>query len=248
MMCFLSRSDEHLLALCLMKSSPTKICVPVSVQSASELPGAIKHAAAVADMIELRLDYFSEIELAQAIDDLRSQLASKPCPIILTLRPGEFGGARPISPGDRLLFRISNSSLVSGDKSADFWDLEHDVAAILHQRQKEVNDVVGWRICDWERTICSHHDFVGVPSDLDQIYERMDATPAPVLKIAVQAGDATDCLPIFHLLERAQRAGREMIAIAMGPAGIMTRILRPSRGAVLTYGSVDDERATGPRQ
>ncbi len=248
MTCFLSRADEHRLALCLMKSSPTKICVPVSVQSASELPEAIKHAAAVADMIELRLDYFSEIELPQAVRDLRSLLASKPCPIILTLRPAEFGGARPITAGDRLLFRISNSSLVSGDKSADFWDLEHDVAAILHQRQKEGNDVVGWRICDWERTICSHHDFIGVPSDLDQIYERMAATPAPVLKIAVQADDATDCLPIFHLLERAQRAGREMIAIAMGPAGIMTRILGPSRGSFLTYGSLDDERATAPGQ
>src|SRR5258706_5950867 len=99
-----------------MKSSPTKICVPVSVQSASELPEAIKHAAAVADMIELRLDHFSEIELAQAIDDLRSLLASKPCPIMLTLPPAELSGARPISPRDRLLFRISNSSLVSGDQ------------------------------------------------------------------------------------------------------------------------------------
>jgi len=34
----------------------------------------------------------------------------------------------------------------------------------------------------------------------------------------------------------------------MGPAGIMTRILGPSRGSFLTYGSLDDESATAPGQ
>jgi 3-dehydroquinate dehydratase / shikimate dehydrogenase len=76
----------------------------------------------------------------------------------------------------------------------------------------------------------------------------MAATEARILKIAVQADDATDCLPLFRLLERAQREGRELIAIAMGPAGIMTRILGPSRGSFLTYGSLDDESATAPGQ
>ena len=69
---------------------------------------------------------------------------------------------------------------------------------------------------DWSRLICSHHDFLGVPGDLAQIYEAIAATPARILKIAVHANDATDCLPVFHILERALKDGREMIAIAMG--------------------------------
>src|SRR5438552_19048551 len=76
----------------------------------------------------------------------------------------------------------------------------------------------------------------------------MSATPARIIKISVQANDSMDCIPIFHLLERVQREEREMIAIAMGPAGIMTRILGPSRGSFLTYGSLDDESATAPGQ
>jgi len=76
----------------------------------------------------------------------------------------------------------------------------------------------------------------------------MSVTPARILKIAVQAVDATDCLPIFHLLDRAQNEGRELIGIAMGQAGIATRILGPSRGSYLTYGSLDDESATAPGQ
>ncbi|HVF29207.1 MAG TPA: shikimate dehydrogenase, partial [Pyrinomonadaceae bacterium] len=58
----------------------------------------------------------------------------------------------------------------------------------------------------------------------------------------------TECIPVFRLLERARRDGREMIAVAMGEAGIITRILAPARGAFLTYGSIDERGATAPGQ
>ena len=231
-----------------MKSIATKICVPVCVERGSELAGAVAHAAEVADIIELRLDYLAEHELAQAVPEIWGILKSKRRSIILTLRPAEFGGARAISAADRLGFRIENSSFVSEKNLADLWDIELDLALVLEQRQKEGNDVVGWGLGDWTRTICSYHDFVGVPSDLENIYERMAATPARILKIAVQVDEATDCIPIFRVLSRARREGREMIAIAMGEAGVATRILGPSRGAFLTYGSLDDETATAPGQ
>ena len=64
----------------------------------------------------------------------------------------------------------------------------------------------------------------------------------------MQAHDAIDCLPVFQLLERARADGREMIAIAMGAAGVVTRILGPSRGAFLTYASLENESATAPGQ
>src|SRR6185503_4083079 len=94
----------------------------------------------------------------------------------------------------------------------------------------------------------SHHDFSGVPADLDQIYDRLAQTPARVLKIAVQANEIVDCIPVFRLIERAYRENREIIAIAMGNAGIVTRILGPSRGSFLTYGALDDDSATAPGQ
>src|SRR6185295_8004499 len=55
-------------------------------------------------------------------------------------------------------------------------------------------------------------------------------------------------IPVFRLLDRARSESREAIAIAMGNAGIATRILGPSRGAFLTYGSLDDDSATAPGQ
>jgi 3-dehydroquinate dehydratase / shikimate dehydrogenase len=76
----------------------------------------------------------------------------------------------------------------------------------------------------------------------------MLSTPAQILKLAVQAQDVTDCIPMFQLLARARHEQREMIAIAMGPAGIATRILGPSRGAFLTYAALDEKSATATGQ
>jgi 3-dehydroquinate dehydratase/shikimate dehydrogenase len=241
-------ADEHRLASCLMKSSRAKICVPICVQRASELASAIKRASEVADIIELRLDFLPGSELALAVPETWELFKSRQRSMILTLRPAEFGGARPISVEDRLAFRVNNSPLRLSDRqSSQFWDLEVDLALLLQQRQKEDQDFIAG-FPGWSQIICSYHDFAGVPSELEQIYESMAATESRILKIAVQADDAVDCLTIFRLLERAQREGREMIAIAMGQAGIMTRILGPSRGSFLTYASLDDESATAPGQ
>jgi 3-dehydroquinate dehydratase/shikimate dehydrogenase len=76
----------------------------------------------------------------------------------------------------------------------------------------------------------------------------MSATPARIMKIAVMAADLTGCLPLFSLLDRARDEGRQLIAVAMGAAGILTRILGPSRGSYLTYGALDLEHQTAPGQ
>jgi 3-dehydroquinate dehydratase/shikimate dehydrogenase len=225
----------HRLALCLMKSSPMRICVPVRVQRAAELDSAIRSAAEVADLVEVRLDYLNRDEHESAFQFLRGHLSREHPPMILTFRPAEEGGHTPADYEARRGFwtalnKLSGSALM---------DLELDLAEGFAADKVAI---------DWNRVICSHHDFRGVPPDLDQIYERMAATLARVVKIAVQADDATECLPVFHLLERAQREGREMIAIAMGQTGIMTRILGPSRGSFLTYGAFDSDSATAPGQ
>src|SRR5713226_2048197 len=134
-----------------MKTNAAKICVPVCVQRASQLSRAIARAAEVADIIELRLDCLPELELEQQRSEISAALASATRPLILTLRPAEFGGARPITAADRLFFRIHHA----WEHRPDFWDLEVDLALILQQRQKEGNDVnkiTGQEVCPWNRT------------------------------------------------------------------------------------------------
>lgn len=221
-----------------MKTSPAKICVPVCVQRASDLAAAIEGAAEVADIIELRLDCLEPMQLKACLSGMGALIQGAPRPLILTLRPAQQGGSRALSVKERTGFPPLGSFWFDGVfRRPEFVDLEVDLDWLWP-----------WDSFGSSKIICSHHDFAGVPSDIDQIYERLAATPARILKIAVQADDATDCLPIFRLLARAQREGREMIAIAMGKAGIMSRILGPSRGSFLTYGSLNDESATAPGQ
>lgn len=202
------------------------VCVPVCAKSFAELAEAVERANQFADIVELRLDCLESAELVFEIENFAKRLSR---PIILTLRPSEQGGYRVLERPERdtVWRRI-------GVASEALCDIE--------------SDLVEKSAFDWSRVIVSHHDFNGVPDDLEQIYERLAATPAHIVKIAVRANDITDCIRVFHLLDRANNEQRELIAIAMGNAGIATRILGPARGAFLTYGSLEDESATAPGQ
>jgi len=217
-----------------MRTRRAKICVPVAVNRVAEITPAIDRAASVADLIELRLDYLSEDELATFGGSVDTLLDSSPVPLILTLRPADEGGRSNLDLARRLAFW---SNLPK--RSDCNFDLELSIAERLAGKLTDF---------DWARVICSHHDFASVPSDLKEIYRRMEATPAGILKIAVMAKDAIDCLPVFEILNTGNVRNRETIAIAMGEAGIMTRILGPSHGSFLTYGPTDSAKGTAPGQ
>ena len=206
-------------------SSTTRVCVPVCEKNLSAFKSACEHAVEWADVIEFRLDCLDPKDLSNAV----SQLRSLSPPVILTFRPSEQGGYRNLSREERLAFWTT----VAARGEGVWWDLEPDLA----------HDVSP----DWSRTIVSHHDFSGVPN-VDLIYDQLAQTPARIIKIAVQANEIVDCIPVFRLIDRARSEGREIIAIAMGNAGIATRVLGPSRGSFLTYGSLDAESATAPGQ
>ena len=178
-----------------------------------------------ADWIELRVDCFDE-QLA----DLSALISDISTPVIVTFRPAEQGGYRKLTREEREAFWKTQAPRGEGV----WWDVEADIAPQVAP--------------GWSRTIVSHHDFDRIPADLERIYNQLAQTPARVLKLAVQAHDITDCIRIFQLIERARSEGREIIAIAMGNAGIATRILGPSRGSFLTYGALDEESATAPGQ
>jgi 3-dehydroquinate dehydratase/shikimate dehydrogenase len=212
-----------------------RICAVVCVEHAEQFAAALDRAAAVADLIELRLDCLPNDHRHTALRDLLHNPGVASRPLILTMRPRDQGGREEIGRADRLRFWSSLGPLPEDTMI----DLELDLVSDFAASNKTLKP---------SQVICSQHDFDGVTADLDQIYERIAATGVAVLKIAVQVHDAVECLPVFRLLERAQREGRDLIAIAMGQAGVMTRILGPSRGSYLTYGSLDDESAIAPGQ
>ncbi len=197
----------------------TRICVSVCETNVAALESAAVRASECADIVELRLDCLHDLRGVQQVLDRLS------CPVILTLRPTEEGGHRELDHEAR-------ASFWKTAPHTDWWDIESDLIPET----------------DWSHVIISHHDFAGVPQDLTRIYEQLAATPARMVKIAVQAHDIVDCIPVFQLLDRARSEGREVIVIAMGNAGVATRILGPSRGAFLTYAALNEGSTTAPGQ
>lgn len=228
-----------------INNSRARICVPVCVRRADELVAAIERATQHADVIELRLDCLEDdSQLDAALSQLPALMRARARPFILTFRPAEQGGHRELDATTRFDFWTRRLRPLLDDAATrpDFVDLELDLVSD-HQRRDDL-----LRPFDSTTLIISRHDFAGVPADLATIYERAMSVPRATPKLAARAADATDCLPLFNLLERARREGREMIAVAMGEAGLLTRVLAPSRGALLTFGSLDDEHATAPGQ
>src|SRR5260370_1365675 len=213
------------------ETNRVRICVPVCVSSVRELESALAGAATAGEIIEMRLDCLEPFEFEKGLE----RVGASRRPTIITFRPAEQGGQRELDYASRYFFWSRNPA------HADLLDVELDLATGLASSENPPQLPV-----KWEQIICSHHDFAGIPVDLEQIYERLASTPARILKIAVRADDVTDCIPVFKLLERARRESRELIAIAMGTAGIATRLLGPSRGAFLTYGALQTDSATAP--
>ena len=228
------------------EKNKARVCVPVCVRLADELRPSIARASELADVVELRLDCLEEDQLAPTLSLLATLLGETPLPFIITYRPREQGGGRDVSLEERVAFwrDLLNAlrKVEEGDRrERDFVDLELDLlesarAGSLGELFKRF------------RVICSQHDFGGTPADLGELFTRMMRTPAEVLKVATKANSITDCVEVVRLCERGRREGREVVAVSMGEAGMLTRVLGPAFGSFLTYASLDAAQATAPGQ
>jgi 3-dehydroquinate dehydratase/shikimate dehydrogenase len=213
------------------------ICIPITETDADAFLKTAEEAAPAADAIELRLDYLDDdgwMAVRKALLALASKISK---PLILTFRPKQQGGMRELSLSQRQAFW--RATLDDWNELIAYADLELDL----------VESLVSARLppLPWNRVICSHHDFEETPSNLAEIYQRMARTPAAVVKIATRANRIGDCWRLFELLERRQ-ADKPLIVLGMGLPGLMTRVLAPSRGAMLTFAALrrGAESAPGP--
>lgn len=218
-----------------MSTAERRICVSICERETRGLTTALKHAAQTGHLIEVRLDCINEDALASALENLRRLLPEHTRSTIITFRPQEQGGLRPLTLDQRLQFWREHGFGLP----ADLFDLEIELAEEFLRTGESV---------DWSRVICSTHDFSAGNADVENLYERIARTPAELLKVAVMLDDAVDNLGVFNVIDRAAVENRKLIAIGMGSAGVPNRILGPSRGSFLTYASLDDFSPTASGQ
>ena len=214
-----------------MPERRARICAVITEPTVGAARARMRRAAEVADLIELRLDYLRDFDFNEP-RQVGALLDGKPLPVIVTCRSVDEGGQQKIDEAARL--RLLAEAARHG---ADYCDIEaahYDEAAAAQ--------------LDSSRLIVSYHNFTESPADLATIYERVVRLPAAIHKIVVRANDIGDTLKVFQLLDRAAAEHRPLIAIAMQEAGMLTRILGPSRGGFLTFGSLARGHESAPGQ
>jgi len=187
---------------------PPKLCVTVTGATVAELRER-RDRAAHADLVELRLDTVRDPSAAGA-------LAGRRGPVILTCRPVWEGGHFTGSEEERK--RILRDALQLG---AEYVDLEWKAGFTDLLTERGGHGIV-----------LSNHDHSGVPSDLRARLAAMRATGAEVVKLAVMATRLSDCLALLPL---ARDAGSPTVLLAMGDAGLPTRVLASRFGSCWTY-------------
>ncbi len=203
---------------------PPRIAVPLTD---AELVAHGREALRWADVIELRVDLFDQLEPSNVADIARQSRAL--APTLMTVRHTAQGGGAALRDSERLA--IIEASIDTID-------------AIDIELKSEIRDTV----LDLARgitTIASHHDFATTPpsDELDEMVEESVASGATITKIAATANTNEDSNRLLDLLRRHRE--RPMIVIAMGPHGAASRVFFPLCGSLLTYGFLNASVAPG---
>lgn len=224
----------------------TRLCVSLTGTTCLQMEDQLAAAqAGGADAIELRLDYLQEWD-PDSVRSLLRRAAAFPGEVVATCRIASEGGHYDEDESQR----ISRMEFVGLDDAIDYLDVEYDawrVSANIRQKIGLVCDVNGSTDRPRHQLILSKHNFSATPIEIDDVLEIMAYEPAHVVKIACKAASLVDALRMLDAL-RASAAARPTIALSMGEAGLVTRVLARKFGAFLTFASVEAGKESAPGQ
>ncbi len=206
-----------------------QIIVTLTPDSGGDPLAALASPPPGADLVELRLDLFPELDPSAAV-------AACPLPIVTTLRSRAEGGRGSDDPTAR-----AGTLERARDAGTALLDLEL-------ARDLPLLNRLG---LDPERVIVSWHDTEGTPDDLDQVCERLAATPARWLKAVPTARSLADLVRVLALHRRFNRGrshARRLLLFAMGSQGQASRYFAPLLGPPLAFAAWDPRRPAAPGQ
>jgi 3-dehydroquinate dehydratase/shikimate dehydrogenase len=100
------------------------------------------------------------------------------------------------------------------------------------------------------KIIVSTHNYECTPSDevLDDLFRKCKTVGADIVKIATMATSILDATRLLKLMNQRWTSQGAVIALAMGEAGQITRVLAGKYGGFLTFGALSADRASAPGQ
>jgi 3-dehydroquinate dehydratase I len=203
-------------------SEAPKICAVIVEND----PAAVKAIEPQVEFLEMRIDLIGE--------GWQTIAASLTKPWIATNRRAEEGGKWTQSESRRIDELEKALSL-----KAPFIDIE--------LRTKDLEQILP-RFAGKTRLLISYHELRGTPplDEMKKIVRRQQALGADVCKIATTAQRFDDNLTILQLVSDVTDAN--LVAFAMGPLGLVSRILSPLAGGYFTFASIKEGRESAPGQ
>jgi 3-dehydroquinate dehydratase type I len=198
-----------------------RIAVSLALPHTDQCLATLHQLGSSIGMAEIRLDLMESFDLPRLITEA-------PCPLIITCRPLREGGRFTGSEAERLTLLACAMEL-----GCAYVDVEWDSVAALQRRGTHTHVIVSQH---WTNTM---------PPTLWTAYQNLKSH-GDIIKLVGMAAQPSDVLPVFELLRRATSP---VIGIAMGKAGVLTRLLAPCYSlCLLTYGAVTATTLTAPGQ
>ena len=221
-----------------------KLCIAIQAGSPEEM--VKRAAAAMADsrLLEFRLD--SLPKPAAALPVVKHFLAAhRDATVIATCRRKQFGGqfAGPLKAELELL-------MAAAEAGCQIVDLE--VESAEGATHKQLDDLRASSRAAGAALLISFHDFSRT-KDLEQVADRIAAFQPDFVKIVSTAHSLANNLAVLNLIKTRSHSA-EIVAIAMGEEGLLSRILGPRAGGAFTFASAsnglgtDSDLATAPGQ
>ena len=184
----------------------------------------------VVDVFELRIDRFARHDPAY-VGEITAAARRHGVPLVATVRAADEGGEAVLSDDQRLDILTAIAPAVDAIDIEMHAAIRDPVVALARRHDK--------------RVIMSFHDFNRTPRDDDLIRLIHDGkrAGADIVKLATTATRRDDVDRLLGLL-RAHRA-QQLIIIAMGPEGVVSRVLFPLFGSLLTWGFLQRQGAPG---
>jgi 3-dehydroquinate dehydratase/shikimate dehydrogenase len=204
----------------LAKSRPPRIFITLAGPDLATLEAQASRSLGAPLGYELRLDHlqdFTQFEVS-----LHQMLARLHVPqTIATCRREEAGGAFKGSVEEQVA--VLAAAVRAGCQWVDieFESIKAAGSSLLGQFHPA-------------RVIASYHNYHRTPS-LSGIYRQLARLPVDMVKLATQARHLRNNLQIRQLLKTHHRRSPKLVAVAMGAAGIPSRLLGLLWGSAITY-------------
>ncbi len=218
-----------------------KTIVPLMSTQQEDLAAQARCAVqAGADCLEWRIDFLdAHVSPSEIVRQAAALTNAYPHnPVLVTFRSKEQGGQGSLSSQDQVALITS----LIDEHAADLVDIEIGLG------ERAVRSLTKAAREQGVASVVSFHDFTATPpsDDIVELIRQMRTWGADIAKVATMARAQSDAFELMRVAAVCARADEgPLVAIAMGKAGVITRLAGETFGSALTFCSVSETSAPG---